>query len=135
MAVFPLSVHGQSPYTVFFDASLGNEMGNDFRIFSPKFRVEKQNKKPALIPTDIFVVLFLAFSVRDRVAAVSMIYESRVVGCRELHQLSLCVSAAQRKENNQNIPHNRNVMCVYQHPRAISFVCTLSHGSAKHMNN
>ena len=112
LAVFPLSVHGQSPYTVFFDASLGNEMGNDFRIFSPKFRVEKQNKKPALIPTDIFVVLFLAFSVRDRVAAVSMIYESRVVGCRELHQLSLCVSAAQRKENNQNIPHNRNVMCV-----------------------
>ena len=81
------------------------------------------------------MVLFLAFSVRDRVAAVSMIYESRVVGCRELHQLSLCVSAAQRKENNQNIPHNRNVMCVYQHPRAISFVCTLSHGSAKHMNN
>ena len=106
-----------------------------FGFFPQSFALKKQNKKPALIPTDIFVVLFLAFSVRDRVAAVSMIYESRVVGCRELHQLSLCVSAAQRKENNQNIPHNRNVMCVYQHPRAISFVCTLSHGSAKHMNN
>ena len=67
-----------------------------------------------------------------------MIYESRVGGCRELHQLCVCArrnrgekGAAQKENNNNNTEKKISLKCVcvcvyIYNIRVISFICTLS---------
>jgi len=67
-----------------------------------------------------------------------MIYESRVGGCRELHQLCVCArrnrgekGAAQKENNNNNTEKKISLKCVcvcvyIQHPRHFIYLYPLS---------
>ena len=104
LAIFPLRVHGRWPNTVFFWRCFAVTRWENWEWFSNfflKFSFFRLKHRPIHIMRGYFCGCFLAlFRPRwDRVAAVPMIYESRVVVCRELHQLSVCERRGQKEGN------------------------------------